>query len=194
MVSHDGNVFWPPIVKFRSTCQIDITYFPFDDQICKLKIGSWLYDGFQVNVANRTTDIDLSNYVENGEWKLIDTKAVRHVVVYPCCPEPFPDVTFYVHIRRRTTYYLYNVIIPSAMLASLTLLGFWLRPDSGEKITLGLTVLLSLSVFMLLIAENTPATSFFVPLLGKYEKSVSAKVRNNNAKYNRKQEDLNPIL
>jgi hypothetical protein len=40
MVSHDGNVFWPPIVKFRSTCQIDITYFPFDDQICKLKIGS----------------------------------------------------------------------------------------------------------------------------------------------------------
>jgi hypothetical protein len=80
------------------------------------------------------------------------------------------------------------------MLASLTLLGFWLRPDSGEKITLGLTVLLSLSVFMLLIAENTPATSFFVPLLGKYEKSVSAKVRNNNAKYNRKQEDVNSIL
>jgi hypothetical protein len=71
--------------------------------------------------------------------------------------------------------------------------GFWLRPDSGEKITLGLTVLLSLSVFMLLIAENTPATSFFVPLLGKYEKSVSAKVRNNNAKYNRKQEDVNSI-
>lgn len=168
MVSHSGNVFWPPIVKFRSTCTIDITYFPFDDQICKLKIGSWLYDGYQVDVSNRTTDIDLSNYVENGEWKLINTKAVRNVVVYPCCPTPFPDVTFYIHIRRRTTYYMYNVIIPSAMLASLTLLGFWLRPDSGEKISLGLTVLLSLSVFMLLIAENTPATSFFVPLLGIY--------------------------
>ncbi|VDI07844.1 neuronal acetylcholine receptor subunit alpha-10-like [Mytilus galloprovincialis] len=168
MVGHDGNVFWPPIVKFRSTCQMDITYFPFDDQICKLKMGSWLYDGFQVDVTNRSVDIDLSNYVENGEWKLIDTKAIRNVVVYPCCPTPFPDVTFHIHIRRRTTYYMYNVIIPSAMLASLTLLGFWLRPDSGEKITLGLTVLLSLSVFMLLIAENTPATSFYVPLLGIY--------------------------
>lgn len=168
MVGHDGNVFWPPIVKFRSTCQMDITYFPFDDQICKLKMGSWLYDGFQVDVTNRSVDIDLSNYVENGEWKLIDTKAIRNVVVYPCCPTPFPDVTFHIHIRRRTTYYMYNVIIPSAMLASLTLLGFWLRPDSGEKITLGLTVLLSLSVFMLLIAENTPATSFYVPLLGRY--------------------------
>jgi nicotinic acetylcholine receptor len=42
----DSKDTQPPIVKFRSTCQIDITYFPFDDQICKLKIGSWLYDGF----------------------------------------------------------------------------------------------------------------------------------------------------
>ena len=26
MVSSDGTVFWPPIVKFRSTCKIDITW------------------------------------------------------------------------------------------------------------------------------------------------------------------------
>ncbi|XP_021368660.1 neuronal acetylcholine receptor subunit alpha-10-like [Mizuhopecten yessoensis] len=168
MVSHDGNVFWPPIVKLRSSCQMDITYFPFDDQICKMKMGSWAYDGFQVDVLNRSSNIDLTNYVENGEWELINTSSVRNVVTYPCCPEPFPDVTFSIHIRRRTTYYLYNVIIPSVMLSSLALLGFWLHPDGGEKVTLGLTVLLALSVFMLLIAENTPATSFYVPLLGVY--------------------------
>ncbi|XP_069138036.1 neuronal acetylcholine receptor subunit alpha-10-like [Argopecten irradians] len=168
MVSHTGNVFWPPIVKFRSSCQMDITYFPFDDQICKMKMGSWAYDGYQVDVLNRSSNVDLSNYVENGEWELINTSAVRNVVTYPCCPTPFPDVTFSIHIRRRTTYYMYNVIIPSVMLSSLALLGFWLHPDGGEKVTLGLTVLLALSVFMLLIAENTPATSFYVPLLGVY--------------------------
>lgn len=31
MVSHTGVVFWPPIVKFRSSCLMDVTYFPFDD-------------------------------------------------------------------------------------------------------------------------------------------------------------------
>ena len=36
----------------------------------------------------------------------------------------------------------------------------------GEKITLGITVLLAFSVFMLLIAENIPATSETVPLIG----------------------------
>ena len=43
-----------------------------------------------------------------------------------------------------------------------------MRPDSGEKVTLGLTVLLAFSVFMLLIAESMPATSSFVPLIGIY--------------------------
>ncbi|CAL1530224.1 unnamed protein product [Lymnaea stagnalis] len=172
MVHHTGVVFWPPIVRFQSTCQVDITYFPFDDQVCSMKLGSWAYDGFQVDVDNRSVPVDLSNYVSNGEWHLISVTAKRNVVYYPCCTEPFHDVTFTVHLRRRTLYYTHNVIIPCVMLSSLTLLVFWMSPDSGEKVTLGLTVLLAFSVFMLLIAENMPATSNFVPLIGMYLTTV----------------------
>ncbi|XP_070206651.1 neuronal acetylcholine receptor subunit alpha-10-like [Littorina saxatilis] len=168
MVEHTGSVFWPPIVRMRSSCKMDITYFPFDDQICILKLGSWAYDGLQVDVTNRTVDIDLSNYVDNGEWELMGTKIIRNVKFYPCCPEPFPDVMFYLHIRRRVLYYLLNVIIPCMLLSSLSLTGFLLPPDSGEKVTLGLTVLLAFSVFMLLVAENMPPTSEYIPLIGIY--------------------------
>ncbi|GAB1606017.1 neuronal acetylcholine receptor subunit alpha-10-like [Argonauta hians] len=168
MIDSNGSVFWPPIVRMRSSCKMDITYFPFDDQICKLKLGSWAYDGFQVDVTNLTDNIDLSNYVNNGEWTLVATKVIRNEITYPCCPEPFPDVTFYVQVRRRILYYCFNVIIPCVLLSTLSLTGFCLPPDSGEKVTLGLTVLLAFSVFMLLIAENMPATSEFVPLIGIY--------------------------
>jgi nicotinic acetylcholine receptor len=120
-----------------------------------------------VDVTNRTVDVDLSNYVDNGEWTLVDTKIVRNVRYYPCCIEPFPDVTFYLHIRRRVLYYFFNVMIPCMLLSTLTLTGFCLPPDSGEKVTLGLTVLLAFSVFMLLIAENMPPTSEYIPLIGK---------------------------
>lgn len=48
MVTSEGNVFWPPPAKLRSSCKIDITFFPFDDQRCRMKFGSWTYDGFQV--------------------------------------------------------------------------------------------------------------------------------------------------
>lgn len=56
------------------------------------------------------------------------------------------------------------------MLSVLTLLSFWMKPDSGEKINLGLTILLAFSVFMLLIAERMPSTSFHVPIIGEYER------------------------
>lgn len=168
MVRHDGNVFWPPPAKFRSSCKIDITFFPFDDQICKMKFGSWAYDGFQVDITNRTAQVDLSNYVYSGEWELITIYGVRNEVVYQCCNIPYPDVTFTIVMRRKTLYYLFNIIFPCLWLTILSLLGFWLPPDSGEKITLGITVLLAFSVFMLLIAENMPATSEFVPLIGIY--------------------------
>ena len=50
VVSSDGTVFWMPPAIFKSTCSIDIEYFPFDVQTCHLKLGSWTYDGFKLDV------------------------------------------------------------------------------------------------------------------------------------------------
>lgn len=38
MVSTDGTVFWAPIANLRSTCKLDLTFFPFDDQTCQFKV------------------------------------------------------------------------------------------------------------------------------------------------------------
>ena len=42
MVDYDGTVFWAPIANLRSTCQLDLTFFPFDDQVCRFK-GEFVY-------------------------------------------------------------------------------------------------------------------------------------------------------
>ena len=52
------------------------------------------------------------------------------------------------------------------MMSVLTLLVFCMPPESGEKIALGVTVLLAFSVFMLAIAEKMPETSDSIPLIG----------------------------
>ena len=113
--------------------------------------------------------MDLANYVANGEWDLISSSLVRNVVYYPCCHEPFPDVTITLIIRRKILYYMYNVILPCLMMSTLTLLVFCLPPESGEKIALGVTVLLAFSVFMLAISEKLPETSESIPLLGEFD-------------------------
>lgn len=48
VVKHNGSCLYVPPGIFKSTCKIDITWFPFDDQHCEMKFGSWTYDGNQV--------------------------------------------------------------------------------------------------------------------------------------------------
>jgi len=50
VVSYKGDVLWLPAAIFRSTCAVNILYFPFDIQICKLKFGSWTYDGWKLDI------------------------------------------------------------------------------------------------------------------------------------------------
>ena len=76
-------------------------------------------------------------------------------------------MTFVLVMRRRALYYLFNIVCPCLWLSALSVAGFRLPADSGEKVTLGITVLLAFSVFMLLVTESTPATSEFVPLIGQ---------------------------
>jgi len=49
VVTHNGSCLYVPPGIFKSTCKIDITWFPFDDQHCDMKFGSWTYDGNQVH-------------------------------------------------------------------------------------------------------------------------------------------------
>lgn len=81
--------------------------------------------------------------------------------------DPMASISF--SLDRRILYYILNILCPCIWLNILSLLAFCLPPDAGEKITLGITVLLSYSVFMLLVAESMPPTSEFVPLIGKNE-------------------------
>ncbi|XP_033831157.1 cholinergic receptor, nicotinic, alpha 11 [Periophthalmus magnuspinnatus] len=170
LVNSSGYAEYLPPGIFMSTCNVDVRWFPFDIQKCELKFGSWTYDGWLLDL--QMTDADISGYMPNGEWDLIGVPGTRNELFYDCCKEPYPDVTFVITIRRRTLYYALNLLIPCVLLSSMTLLIFVLPADSGEKISLGITVLLSLTVFMLLVAEIMPATSDSVPLIGQYFASI----------------------
>uniref|UniRef100_A0A8D9AHI9 Neuronal acetylcholine receptor subunit alpha-7 n=2 Tax=Cacopsylla melanoneura TaxID=428564 RepID=A0A8D9AHI9_9HEMI len=168
VVRSNGSCVYIPPGIFKSTCKIDITWFPFDDQRCEMKFGSWTYDGLQLDLQLQDEGGgDISSFITNGEWDLLGVPGKRNELFYNCCPEPYIDITFVIIIRRRTLYYFFNLIVPCVLIASMAVLGFTLPPDSGEKLSLDVTVLLSLTFFLNMVAETMPPTSER-PLIGTY--------------------------
>lgn len=177
ILHHTGKVVWKPPAIYKSFCEIDVEYFPFDEQTCFMKFGSWTYDGYMVDLRHILQDqdsnkidigIDLQDYYISVEWDIMRVPAVRNEKFYSCCEEPYPDIIFNITLRRKTLFYTVNLIIPCVGISFLSVLVFYLPSDSGEKVSLCISILLSLTVFFLLLVEIIPPTSITVPLLGKY--------------------------
>lgn len=176
IVSNDGNCTWLAPIILKSECKIDVKFFPFDEQFCNLTFGSWTYNGKRIDVKPKEKSADLRNYVKNGEWKMIRISAERQVEYFPCCPEPYPYVTYVVHMRRRILYYVSNLIVPCGIIAALAFLSFYLPVESGERISLVITVLLAMTVYMLMVSNSMPPTSEVIPLIGKYYLAVMIEI------------------
>ncbi|XP_030637485.1 neuronal acetylcholine receptor subunit alpha-2a [Chanos chanos] len=165
---HTGMVRWVPPAIYKSSCSIDVTFFPFDQQNCKMKFGSWTYDKAKIDLERIENTVDLKDYWESGEWAIINAVGTYNTKKYDCCHEIYPDITYFFIIRRLPLFYTINLIIPCLLISCLTVLVFYLPSDCGEKITLCISVLLSLTVFLLLITEIIPSTSLVIPLIGEY--------------------------
>ena len=83
----------------------DTEYFHFNDIKYLFDKQRCFY--LQVDLQTRTSHVDMSGYVPNGEWKLLQRpKLKRRDRYYPCCVEPFPEISVRLLIRRKTLYYM----------------------------------------------------------------------------------------
>ncbi|GMT09593.1 hypothetical protein PFISCL1PPCAC_890, partial [Pristionchus fissidentatus] len=165
------------VMLFRSmitdiTCTLSLEQFPFDQQVCYLIFASWSMDGSKIDLkATEKTD-NLELYIRNTEWTLTDFKVKNYQKVYDCCPHPFPDITYFMVIRRSPSYYIFSLVIPSAFITVVTIVGFFTphstTGDNTEKVSLGVTALLSMAIIMMMVSDEVPATSEVIPLIGKY--------------------------
>ncbi|XP_054902894.1 neuronal acetylcholine receptor subunit alpha-10-like [Poeciliopsis prolifica] len=167
VLRNDGQVTWDQPAITKSSCSVDVAFFPFDVQQCHLTFGSWTHNGNQMDLFNALDSADLADFVPNVEWEVLRMPAKKNVILYGCCSDPYPDITFTLHLKRRASFYIFNLLLPCMMISFLAPLGFYLPADSGEKVSLGVTVLLALTVFQLLVAESMPPSES-VPLIGKY--------------------------
>ena len=154
-----------------------LTAFPFDQQSCTLRFGSWNYDSSHLDLdilteKDQAFDIH-SQYHENGEWHLASAEAYREVNEYSSPATngtktiSWPELYFSLKLERKYNFYLCTLLIPYFIISALSSLVFLLQPESGEKMGLAITTLLSLVVFNEYVMNIVPPSADFFPLLCK---------------------------
>ena len=169
IVDSDGSVLWlyPALVK--TYCTLNVKYFPFDSQACDIVFISWTFSGFELDIRYNESFANGVYYVSaNQEWSVSGITAMRHEKYYACCSEPYPDVTFTIHMQRGSLFYVFNLMAPCYLIYVISFLGFFLPVESGEKVNLETTILLALVVFLLMVVEMMPPTPDAIPILGKW--------------------------
>ena len=62
---------------------------------------------FQLNLDfyDDREEVDLADYVGDNELSLVSATARKNVKYYPCCEEPYPDLTFEVQFEKQKQWW-----------------------------------------------------------------------------------------
>ncbi|XP_064630377.1 uncharacterized protein LOC135489122 [Lineus longissimus] len=166
IVVSNGNVLYIPHMFFKASCTMDLTYFPWDKQICHFKFGSWSFDGFKLDLVffDAKEKMDFSDYVADSQWTILDAPATKHVKRYPCCEEPYPDITYKIILKRNGVFLL--DCGPGILLAFLIPLVFLMPHGTGDKTSLGFCIMLCLLIMIAFLEEFLYTT--LMPILVYY--------------------------
>ncbi|XP_012584785.1 PREDICTED: 5-hydroxytryptamine receptor 3A isoform X3 [Condylura cristata] len=170
-VQQHGKVQNYKPLQVVTACSLDIYNFPFDVQNCSLTFTSWLHTIQDINISlwrlPEKVKSDKSVFMNQGEWELLAVLAQYREFSMESS-DSYAEMKFYVVIRRRPLFYAVSLLLPSIFLMVMDIVGFYLPPDSGERVSFKITLLLGYSVFLIIVSDTLPATAIGTPLIGVY--------------------------
>ncbi|XP_074891290.1 5-hydroxytryptamine receptor 3A-like [Buteo buteo] len=170
-VGHHGEVQNLKPIQVMTACSLDIYNFPFDVQNCSLTFTSWLHHIRDINLSlwrqPELVKFDRSVFMNQGEWELLYVLS-RFQEFSVKSSDSYAEMKFYVVIRRRPLFYTVSLLLPSIFLMVMDIVGFYLPPNSGERVSFKITLLLGYSVFLIIVSDTLPATAVGTPLIGIY--------------------------
>ena len=103
-------------------------------------------------------------YLPNSEWEIVENTATRNLIKYDCCPHPYGDLTFNLTLRRKVSFQLRLMLLPTLLLSTISLFMFWIPAHRPDRTALGRHFLFfklgKIVLFRNSIVRNIPGTKF----------------------------------
>ncbi|XP_043985175.1 5-hydroxytryptamine receptor 3A-like isoform X1 [Gambusia affinis] len=170
-LNNTGHVYDDKPIRVVSSCKLEIYNFPFDIQYCTLTFGSYLHFASEIQMLpGRTGEETLSGskgvLETNGAWELSEIK------VFPSELEldvgSYSELKFQLVLRRRPILYVVNLLVPSCFLVTVDLISFLLPPQSVDRASFKMTLILGYTVFLLIMNDLLPVTGGRTPLINVF--------------------------
>jgi len=107
----------------------------------------------------------------NGEWEiecLNETMYISAMQQRENWAQNYSFARYRLKIKRRPLYYIMLLIVPCVLCTMLVLISFAIPPENGERIGFCATIMISVSVYLLIMADLLPEKSDTLPILGIY--------------------------
>lgn len=151
---NNGTAIWTPLDMIITSCSVDVTHFPFDQQTCAIHFISVGTLPEEIVMNSEIDHAIITRYIEHEIWQLNETTAFAYIV-----GDAGSLFSVIITVNRNPLFYLVNLIFPIILLTFLNSFVFLLPATSGERISFSITVLLAIAVFMTMISSHLPKTS-----------------------------------
>ncbi|XP_067344457.1 5-hydroxytryptamine receptor 3A-like [Channa argus] len=171
VITYDGNVIIINDQVLVSTCSMHVYKFPFDIQVCNLTFKSVLHSDEEISVSHNADSSVVTRFSRKvmrtqSEWLFISMNVTDKMVKTFGFNQS--TVIYTITMKRRSTLYIVNFIVPVLFFLCLDLSSFLISEHGGEKLSFKVTVLLAVTVMQLILNEILPSTSNRIPLIALY--------------------------
>ncbi|XP_012941925.2 neuronal acetylcholine receptor subunit alpha-5-like [Aplysia californica] len=165
-VRHTGEVRTLQSLQMVTSCFLDLTYFPSDTQNCSVILQA-LNNGEQIIIHSMSSNFSSFDIETNTEWTL-ESSCESMIRWDNGFQNDSKFIVFYFFLRRRSTFYIVNIVMPIALTSLMSLVVFLIPPSSGEKISFLVALFVSLTVFLMLVSNMLPRSLNEVPKLNTF--------------------------
>lgn len=161
-VRSSGEVRWILPATLFTSCAMDMSKFPNDEQTCFFFIA---FNGYTWNDAQFLTNPEMKNpipaNVSECQWTF--KKYWMDTAKYVLLGENNSGIVISVTLKRLPDFFTINLLFPTTSLSFLNVIVFLLPVESGEKVSYSITVLLSVMLYQSSASSYLPVNCVNTP-------------------------------
>ncbi|XP_036404368.1 gamma-aminobutyric acid receptor subunit pi [Megalops cyprinoides] len=165
----NGTVLYALRITATIACNMDLTKYPMDRQVCTLQLESWGYNLQDVvfywtrgNDSVKGLDtLRLAQYSVESYYTSV-SQAVYETGLYP-------KLVLHFALRRNVLFFILETYVPSTLLVVLSWVSFWISQSSVPARTcIGVTTVLTMTTLMMGARTSLPNANCFIKAIDVY--------------------------